>query len=307
MHILLTGARGMVGRNLLEHPGIKKFRVTSPSRDELDLRDARLVERFVNHARPDLVIHAAGKVGGIQANILEPSSFMLENIQIGCNIVNASRKYGVRRLINLGSSCMYPKGHYNSLGEELLLSGALEPTNEGYALAKIAVSKLCEYISHENSEYQYKTLLPCNLYGKYDKFEPKNSHLVPSIIRKIHSAKANREKTVEIWGDGTARREFMYAGDLADAIVATIDRFEEAPTTMNIGLGYDYSVNEYYQNIANVIGFQGSFSHNLAKPVGMKRKLLNISRQTNWGWSPKVGLAEGIRKTYTFFLENIQK
>ena len=142
------------------------------------------------------------------------------------------------------------------------------------------------------------------LYGKYDKFKPKNSHLVPSIIRKIHSAKANREKTVEIWGDGTARREFMYAGDLADAIVATIDRFEEAPTTMNIGLGYDYSVNEYYQNIANVIGFQGSFSHNLAKPVGMKRKLLNISRQANWGWSPKVGLAEGISKTYNFFLEN---
>lgn len=297
----------MVGRNLLEHPGIKRFKVTSPTRDDLDLRDASSVERFIQQVKPDLVIHAAGKVGGIQANILEPSSFMLENIQIGINIVNASRKSGVRRLVNLGSSCMYPKGHDNSLDEELLLSGALEPTNEGYALAKIAVAKLCEYISHEDTEYQYKTLLPCNLYGRYDKFDPKNSHLVPSIIRKVHAAKVNGENTVEIWGDGTARREFMYASDFADAIISAIDRFDTAPALMNIGLGRDYSVNEYYKNVAEAIGFEGNFTHNLAKPVGMKRKLLNISRQTNWGWSPKVGLTEGIRKTYAFFLENIQK
>ena len=191
--------------------------------------DACSVQRFIQQVKPDLVIHAAGKVGGIQANISEPSSFLLENIQIGCNIVNACRKYGVRRLLNLGSSCMYPKGHDNSLGEELLLSGALEPTNEGYALAKIAVAKLCKYISHENAEYQYKTLLPCNLYGRHDKFEPKHSHLVPSIIRKVHAAKVNGDNTVEIWGDGTARREFMYAGDLADAIMTTIDRFDTAP------------------------------------------------------------------------------
>ena len=297
----------MVGRNLLEHPGIKRFKVTSPARDDLDLLDACSVQRFIQQVKPDLVIHAAGKVGGIQANISEPSRFLLENIQIGCNIVNASRQSGVRRLLNLGSSCMYPKGHDNSLSEELLLSGELEPTNEGYALAKIAVAKLCEYISQENAEYQYKTLLPCNLYGRHDKFEPKHSHLVPSIIRKVHAAKVNGENTVEIWGDGTARREFMYAGDFANAIMTMIDHFDTAPAIMNIGLGRDYSVNEYYGNVADIIGFEGNFCHNLAKPVGMKRKLLNISRQINWGWSPKVGLEEGVRKSYAFFLENIQK
>ena len=145
------------------------------------------------------------------------------------------------------------------------------------------------------------------LYGKYDKFEPKHSHLVPSIIRKVHAAKVNGENTVEIWGDGTARREFMYAGDFADAIMTMIDHFDTAPAIMNIGLGRDYSVNEYYGNVADIIGFEGNFCHNLAKPVGMKRKLLNISRQINWGWSPKVGLEEGVRKSYAFFLENIQK
>jgi len=202
---------------------------------------------------------------------------------------------------------MYPRGHDEPLHEDLLLTGELEPTNEGYALAKIAVSRFCDYINREESTFKYKTVLPCNLYGRYDKFDPSESHLLPSIINKIHDAKARGESTVEIWGDGEARREFMYAGDLADAIVTLVERFDEAPNLINIGLGYDYSINEYYSAVADVIGFDGSFFHDREKPVGMRRKLLSVDRQNDLGWSPKVGLREGIQRTYAFFLENLQK
>ena len=182
---------------------------------------------------------------------------------------------------------MYPREHDESLHEGLL-TGELEPTNEGYALAKIATSRLCEYISREEPSFQYKTILPCNLYGRHDNFDPLKSHLVPSIISKIYNAKITGQSAVEIWGDGEARREFMYAGDLADAIVSLLDRFDEAPSLMNIGLGYDYSVNDYYRAVADVMEFKGTFYHNLEKPVGMQRKLLNVNRQNDWSWSPRV-------------------
>jgi len=306
-HILLTGSSGMVGRNLMEHPEIRRFKITSPSRKELDLNDSRAVADFLESCKPDMIVHAAGKVGGIQANIREPASFLLENIQIGCNVISEARRAGVRKLINLGSSCMYPRGHDKPLYEDMLLTGELEPTNEGYALAKIAVSRLCDYINREDSSYHYKTVLPCNLYGRHDKFNSNESHLLPSIISKIHYAKARGNTSVEIWGDGEARREFMYAGDLADAIVTLIERFDEAPDLINIGLGDDYSVNEYYSAVADVIGFEGNFLHDREKPVGMRRKLLNVDRQNHLGWSPKVSLHEGIQKTYAFFLENLPK
>ena len=241
-HVLLTGSTGMVGRNLLEHPGMRELKITCPSRKDLDLQDSQSVVNFLERCKPSVVIHAAGKVGGIQANLREPARFLLENIQMGCNIVSAAKKAGVRKLINLGSSCMYPRGHDESLHEGLLLTGELEPTNEGYALAKIATSRLCEYISREEPSFQYKTILPCNLYGRHDNFDPLKSHLVPSIISKIYNAKITGQSAVEIWGDGEARREFMYAGDLAVAIVSLLDRFDEAPSPMNIGLGYDYSL-----------------------------------------------------------------
>ncbi|MBM3939020.1 MAG: NAD-dependent epimerase/dehydratase family protein [Sphingomonadales bacterium] len=306
-HVLLTGSSGMVGRNLMEHPEIGRFKITSPSRKDLELQDSRAVADFIESCKPDIIVHAAGKVGGIQANIREPARFLLENVQMGCNIVYAARKAGVRKLINLGSSCMYPRGHDDPLHESLLLAGELEPTNEGYALAKIAVSRLCDYIKREDPSYQYKTILPCNLYGRHDKFDPVESHLLPSIINKIYSAQNTGKCTVEIWGDGEARREFMYAGDLADAIVSLINGFDLAPSLMNIGLGYDYSVNDYYRAVADVMGFKGSFFHNLERPIGMQRKLLNVKLQSDWGWSPKVSLHEGIQKTYDFFLENLQK
>lgn len=303
LRILLTGGGGMVGRNLLEHPAIGEFEMLAPRSGELDLRDFGAVQSYLSQHRPDMVIHSAGKVGGIQANMREPVSFLLENLDMGRNIVWASRQAGIKRLLNLGSSCMYPRNHNEPLTEELVLKGELEPTNEGYALAKVTTARLCEYIVREDADYQYKTLIPCNLYGRHDKFDPAHSHLIPAIIHKIHQAKRNGERAVEIWGDGTARREFMYAGDLADALVLAVKRFDALPGLMNVGLGHDYTINEYYQAAAEVIGYTGTFVHDLSKPVGMARKLVSIERQKNMGWLAGTDLREGIKKAYEYYLE----
>ncbi len=303
MKILLTGGGGMVGANILENSDFKEFEVLAPRSRELDLRDFVAVKDYLNKHSPDLVIHAAGKVGGIQANIREPLSYLLENLDLGRNVIWASRQVGIKKVINLGSSCMYPRGHEEPLKEDLILKGELEPTNEGYALAKVLTAKICEYITREDQSYQYKTIIPCNLYGRHDKFNPNDSHLLPAIIHKVHQAKNNNENIVEIWGDGLARREFMYAGDFADAILRAVHQFDSLPSYMNVGLGHDHTINHYYQAVADVIGFEGSFVHNLDKPVGMSRKLVNIDRQTSWGWSPKHDLTLGIQKTYEFYLK----
>lgn len=296
----------MVGRNVLDHPEISNFEVLAPRSNELDLRDFNAVQAYLEQHKPDLVIHAAGKVGGIQSNIKEPVSFLLDNLDMGRNIVWATYQAGIPRLINLGSSCMYPRNHSEALSEDMVLKGELEPTNEGYALAKVATARLCEYIMREDARFQYKTLIPCNIYGRFDKFDPIHSHLLPAIIHKIHLAKKNGEQSVEIWGDGNARREFMYGGDLADAIVQAIKEFDSMPPYLNIGLGHDFSINEYYQAVAAVMGYDGRFEHNLERPVGMARKLVSIERQTLWGWSPSHTLQEGVEKTYSYYLEHQQ-
>jgi GDP-L-fucose synthase len=196
----------------------------------------------------------------------------------------------------------------NPLSGNSILQGELEPTNEGYALAKIFACRLCEYVNRENlrngqSTNRYKTLIPCNLYGRYDKFEPEHSHLIPAIIHKIHHAKVQGLAEVEIWGDGTARREFMYAGDLADAIMKSLKDYDQISDLMNIGLGYDYTISDYYQIAAEVIGWNGKFVYDTTKPVGMKQKLVDITRQSKWGWKPSISLALGIHKAYKFYLE----
>jgi GDP-L-fucose synthase len=301
--ILLTGGGGMVGQNLLEHPAIGEFDVLAPRSRELDLRDFTAVQTYLSKHQPDMVIHAAGKVGGIQANMREPVRFLLENLDMGRNIVWASRQTGVKRLLNLGSSCMYPRNHNEPLKEELVLKGELEPTNEGYALAKVVTARLCEYIMREDASFQYKTLIPCNLYGRHDKFDPAHSHLIPAIIYKVHQAKQSGQPTVEIWGDGTARREFMYAGDLADALIRAINEFDSLTPLMNIGLGHDYTINEYYRAAADVMGYSGNFVHNTSKPVGMARKLVSVERQKTWGWAAQSDLRTGIEQTYDFYLK----
>lgn len=301
--VLLTGGGGLVGRNVLEHPLASSWNFVAPRSSELDLTDYTATECFVRKVNPDIVIHSAGLVGGIQDNIARPVDFLVTNLDVGRNIVMASRAAGVKKLLNLGSSCMYPREAHNPLDESLILKGELEPTNEGYALAKIAIQRLCSYVTRVNPVFQYKTMIPCNIYGRHDKFSPEHSHLIPAIIHKIHLAKINDVAEVDIWGDGTARREFMYSGDLADAIIKGLDDWEMLPGLMNVGLGYDYSVNEYYAAAAEVIGWSGFFRHDTTKPVGMRQKLVDVSRQSIWGWSPSTSLLEGIRQTYKYYLE----
>ena len=301
--IFLTGGNGMVGRNFLEHPAASNFEIFSPSSAELDLCDYSAVHAQLKSFKPDIIIHAAGKVGGIQANIRNPVSFLLENLDIGRNIVWASYQAKIKRLINLGSSCMYPRGNNHALYESQILQGELEPTNEGYALSKIVISRLCSYISNSDRSYQYKTLIPCNLYGRYDKFRQEDSHLIPAVIHKIHQAKSSGDKSVSIWGDGTVKREFMYAGDFADALVYAIDHFDTLPLTMNIGMGDDHTINEYYRVIADVIGYDVEFKYDVAKPTGMQRKLVSTELQDMWGWHAKYSLRQGVDKTYAFYLE----
>ena len=305
--LLLTGGSGMVGRNLLEHLAANAWNVIAPSSQELNLCDAKATLAFVQRVKPDVIVHAAGRVGGIQANIAAPVDFLVTNLDLGRNIVMAARECKVPRLLNLGSSCIYPRNAANPLPESAVMHGELEPTNEGYALAKIAVAKLCEYVSRESPELSYKTIIPCNLYGMHDKFSPGSSHLVPAIIHKIHIARSHGLTEVEIWGDGTARREFMYAGDLADAIWRALDSFDSLPDLMNVGVGGDHSVNEYYRIAANVIGWHGRFVHNTSKPAGMMQKLVSIEKQTAWGWMPSTGLENGLRAAYAYYLDRYKQ
>lgn len=303
MRIFLTGAGGMVGRNFLDHPAARSHEILAPRSAELDLRDFAAVRDWVAANSPDVVVHAAGKVGGIQANMREPVAFLLDNLDMGRNVVGAARQAGVRRVLNLASSCMYPRDAENPLREDMILKGELEPTNEGYALAKVMVTRLCEYIGREDPDFQYKTLIPCNLYGRHDKFDPRHSHMVPAIIHKLHQAKLTGADSVDIWGDGLARREFMFTADLADCMWRALDRFDSLPAVMNVGLGRDWSVNDYYQIAARVVGYPGRFVHDLTKPAGMKRKLTSIDRATEWGWRAETSLEDGLAATYAYYLE----
>lgn len=304
--ILLTGSSGMVGGNIIHHNLSKKYDFLTPSSLELNLLDYKNVDNYIAFHKPGLVIHAAGIVGGIEANIKNPVKFLVNNTQMGFNILMASKTQRIKKFINLSSSCIYPRNAKNPLSEELLLKGELEPTNEGYALAKLTCTRLCEYITREDVSFSYKTIIPCNLYGKFDNFNYDNSHMIPAVIRKIHEAKNKKLKTVNIWGNGLARREFMYADDFADFIYYAIENFVKIPQNINVGIGTDYTINQYYKIIADVIGYKGKFNHDISKPTGMKRKLVDNKKLNLLGWSHKTSLKLGIKKTYQFFLKNIK-
>jgi nucleoside-diphosphate-sugar epimerase len=301
MKVLVTGSNGMVGRNVLEHKDISKFDILNPNSKELNLLNYSETEKYIKNYSPDFIVHAAGKVGGIQANMAHPVSFLIDNLDMGRNIIMAAKSNNVKNLINLSSSCMYPRDAKNPLSEKLILKGELEPTNEGYAIAKIMSTRLCEYINKEDNSFNYKTIIPCNLYGRFDKFEPAHSHMIPAVIKKIDDAKMKGFNEIDIWGDGTARREFMYAGDLADFIIYAISNFNRMPQNINVGLGHDYTINEYYQIISEVIGYQGEFKHDLTKPIGMKQKLIDDTKLRNFGWKYKTSLIEGIEKTFEYY------
>jgi GDP-L-fucose synthase len=292
----------MVGRNILKHRLAASLDIHHPTRAELDLRNKTSVRRYLERLMPDLIIHAAGRVGGIKANMAFPYEFLLENLEVGTNVIACAADLGIPRLLNLGSSCIYPKDVDGLLSEDMVLGGRLEPTNEGYALAKIAALRLCEFAACRYDHLQYKTLIPCNLYGPYDKFDLASAHLIPAIIAKVQAAKVSNEATVEIWGDGSARREFMYVEDLAVAVLRAAQDYDNVPAVMNVGLGHDHTVLDYYRAVANVADWHGDFTFDLTKPTGMKRKLLNVARQTAWGFQPENTLEAGIRKTYDFYL-----
>jgi len=306
MKILVTGAMGMVGQNLLKHPKSSNHEILAPPKTTLNLMCLEDVVEFLNQHNPDIIIHLAGKVGGIKANIADPYGFFSQNLAINYNVIKAAEVSGVNKLINLGSSCMYPKDAKNPLKEDQILNGSLEPTNEGYALSKIVAQRMCAYISNQSQNFKYKTIIPCNLYGPFDKFDELNAHLISAVIRKIHVSINERQPSVTIWGDGSSRREFMYVEDLAELLWDACDRFDSLPFLMNAGIGHDHSVLEYYKNVASVLGYTGEFTFDINQPVGMAQKLVCSRRADQWGWKAQTPLLVGIKKTYDYYLGTVE-
>lgn len=306
MRIFLTGSRGMVGLNLQEASAAGLHETWSPSRQDVDLCESMEVSAAIKDFRPDLIIHAAGRVGGIAANMAAPYEFLLENLEMGKNLIAGAREHKVPRFLNFSSSCVYPRFGANPLKEEDILKGELEPTNEGYALAKVAIMRLGEF-AMKSSSLQFKSLIPCNLYGRFDHFDPLKSHLLPSIVMKVHKAKVEGSPSIDVWGTGEVRREFMYAGDLADITWKCVERFADIPSVMNVGIGRDYTVNEYYQAAAAVLGWKGEFKHDTTKPEGMKQKLVDHSRMTSLGLRAPTSLQDGIKHTYNYYLSTLEQ
>lgn len=304
MKVLLLGCQGMVGRNIIDLQP-KNVDLLAPTTTELNLLSFDTTLNYLQQYKPRMIIHAAGIVGGIQANINHPVLFLRENTLIAHNLIWAANEAGVPYFLNLGSSCMFPRNATNPLKEEMILSGELETTNEGYALAKIFAQRFCQYLNQERQNTNYKTIIPCNLFGKYDKFDSEWGHMIPAAINKIHRAKQQNDPTVSIWGDGQARREFMYTVDFADFIWFAVSNPDLIPPLLNVGLGYDSSINEYYRIIAEEIGYQGSFIHDLTKPVGMKQKLMDNTKLQQTGWKPSFSLKQGINETYSYFLKSV--
>jgi GDP-L-fucose synthase len=301
--IYVAGHRGLVGSALIRLLRARGFEnVLGRSRTELDLRNEEAVSRFFQQESPQVVLLAAARVGGIGANRATPVEFLIENLQIQNNVVRAAHESGVRKLIFLGSSCIYPKFAPQPISESALLSGPLEPTNEAYAIAKIAGIKLCQAFAREYGA-NFISAMPTNLYGPGDDFDLQTSHVLAALLRKAHEAKVNGAASMMIWGTGEPRREFLHVDDLADAILFLLEHYDSSEI-INVGCGEDMTVRALAHLICEVVGFQGELEWDRTKPDGTPRKLLDISRITELGWKPKIPLREGIARTYEWFLEN---
>lgn len=302
--IYVAGHRGLVGsaiRRCCERQGFTQLIVRD--RAQLDLRDAPAVERFFAAERPEYVFLAAARVGGIHANDSRPADFIRDNLLIEANVIDAARRHGVRKLLFLGSSCIYPKLAPQPLREEYLLSGALEPTNEWYSMAKLAGLKMCQAYRRQHG-FNAITLLPTNLYGPEDNFDLDTSHVLPALLRKIDFARETGLKHVTLWGTGTPRREFLFVDDLADACLFLMQHYSnERP--INVGCGEDLTVRELADLIAQVVSFTGRFETDPSRPDGTPRKVLDVSRLTALGWRPRVDLRTGIRITHDWYRRNI--
>lgn len=304
MKLFISGHTGMVGSALVRRfqtvPGVTLLLRT---RSELDLVDQAAVQAFYAAEKPDAVIVAAGKVGGIHANSTYPAEFLYQNLAIATNNIHSAWKSGVQRLLFLGSSCIYPKLAPQPMHEDSLLSSALEPTNEAYAIAKIAGLKMAE---HYRKQYGviYHSAMPTNMYGPGDNYHPQNSHVMPALIRRFHEAKLAHQPEVVAWGTGLPRREFMHADDLADAC-AFLLQLENPPDLVNVGCGTDVTIRELVEQVAEVIGYKGRIVWDSSKPDGTPRKLLDTSRINDLGWEPAIPLKDGLTQTYQAFLKEL--
>jgi len=305
-NIYIAGHRGMVGSAIKRNLESKGYtNLICRTHSELDLTDQQAVNEFFESEKPEYVFLAAAKVGGILANSTYPAEFIYDNLMIEANIINAAHTQGVKKLLFLGSSCIYPKFAPQPMKEEYLLTGELESTNEAYAVAKIAGIRLCK---HYNQQYNtnFISVMPTNLYGPNDNFDLETSHVMPALIRKFHEAKINKTPEVTIWGSGSPKREFLHVDDMADACVYLMENYDYASIGefVNIGTGKDISIKELAELIKDVVGYEGDIIYDASKPDGTPRKLLDVTRLHSLGWKHSISLKEGIRQTYNWYIEN---
>jgi GDP-L-fucose synthase len=311
MKIYVAGHRGMVGGAILRRLQARGADVITRTHADLDLTNQAAVRAFMQAERPDAVILAAAKVGGIHANNTYPASFIYENLMIEANVIHQAHEAGVQRLLFLGSSCIYPRAVAQPMAEDALLTGVLEPTNEPYAIAKIAGIKLCESYNRQYGT-DYRSVMPTNLYGPGDNFHPENSHVLPALIRRFHEAATSGAEEVVIWGTGTPRREFLHVDDMAEASLFVLDLPTEVYAAqtqpmlshINVGTGTDISIRDLAGMVAQITGFQGQIRCDATKPDGTPRKLMDVSRLANLGWRAGIDLQNGVAETYQWFLDH---
>jgi len=301
--VFVAGHKGMVGSAIVRRLGSTGAEILTADRKQLDLTRQKEVEEWFAANRPDAVFMAAAEVGGIHANNSRPADFLYDNLAIQVAVLHAAKQAGVKKLQFLGSSCVYPRLAPQPMKEDMLLTGALEPTNQWYAIAKIAGLKMCQAYRRQHG-CDFTSVMPTNLYGPGDNFDPAESHVPAAMVLKTHTAKLANAPSIEIWGTGTPKREFLYVDDLADACVYLMERYS-GEETVNIGTGSDITIRELAETVAKVVGFRGAFTYNTSKPDGAPRKLLDVGRLTALGWSAKTPIDEGFRRTYDWFLKNV--
>lgn len=304
--IYVAGHRGLVGAAIVRALQARGcIDILTASRSELDLRDGAAVRRFFEEAKPEYVFMAAAKVGGILANDTSPAEFIYDNLMIAANVIDAAYRHGVRKLLFLGSTCIYPKLAPQPLKEEYLLTGPLEPTNEWYAVAKIAGIKLCQAY-HRQYACRFISAMPTNLYGPGDNFDLQTSHVLPALIRKFHDGKVTGARAVTLWGTGAPLREFCHVDDCASACLHLMQVYE-SPEIINIGAGKDIAIRALAELVRTIVGFEGEVVWDTSKPDGTPRKLVDVTRISALGWRPAIGLEEGIRQTYAWYLDNLPR
>jgi len=311
--VYVAGHRGLVGSAILRQLARQGHtNIVTRTHQELDLRDQASVRSFFEEERPDYVVLAAAKVGGIHANDTYPAEFIYDNMMIEANVIDSAYRVGVRRLLFLGSTCIYPRAVEQPMREDALLTGPLEPTNEPYALAKIAGIKLCESYNRQYGT-DFRSVMPTNLYGINDNFHPENSHVIPALMRRFHEAKQRGDEAVTVWGTGTVMREFLYVDDMAEAslFVLSLDEKTYRENTrpmlshINIGTGVDVTIRELAETMKEVVGYSGAIRFDASKPDGAPRKLIDVSRLASMGWTYTTSLKEGLEKTYDWYRVNI--